>query len=254
MPRDQTPRQPSDPLLPRGPTESARIAVLVISIRPFRQRQGPHQVVGRQRQDPVAGRVGLRRRPVDPTEVRLVQYQPYDLQRREVEIQRSQRRVVRYVRTGTAPHEEAGGEIGVVSQPGLGIIAAVGPIEGVIAGPQDGVDGIVVGGREAVLGGEAVVDGDDQGREEGGHAEARFVERPRGCAEEDESTAVEVDDERELGGGGGGRRERGRTENADGGGGGAVEAAVIEEGGGAGRDGGERGETSEGAIWVGNDM
>lgn len=81
------------------------------------------------------------------------------------------------------------------------------------------------------------------------------MEWVRGSAEEDEAPAVEVDYEREFGGGGGG----GGTENANGGGVGAAEAAVLEKDGGAGivvggRDGGDRGMTSEGAIWVGDDM
>lgn len=83
------------------------------------------------------------------------------------------------------------------------------------------------------------------------------MERLRGSAEEYEASAVEVDDERELGGGGE-RGWRGRMKNANGCGDGSVEAAVIEEDSGVGievgEDGGERGETNEGVVWVEGDM
>jgi len=77
-------------------------------------------------------------------------------------------------------------------------------------GPEEGVEGVVVGGREAVFGAEAVVHGGDDGRERGGERGAEVVGDDGGGVEEDESAAVDVDDEGDFSGGGGCGRKRRR--------------------------------------------
>jgi len=98
---------------------------------------------------------------------------------------------------------------------GLGGVACLG------LGPEDGVEGVVVGGREAVFGAEAVVDGGDDGWKGGGEGGAGVVEDEGGGVVEDESAAVEVEEEGEFLGGG-----RVREEEAEGGVVGGVEGDV----------------------------
>jgi len=100
--------------------------------------------------------------------------------------------VVRDVRSGAASHEVTVGIVGVVSQPLLWLGFE----------PVERFEGVVVGGGESVFGGEAVVDGDDDGIGVFCEVYAGVVEEVRGGAEEDEAAAVEVKDEREVGGGG----------------------------------------------------
>lgn len=77
-----------------------------------------------------------------------------------------------------------------------------------------------------MLGGKAVLNGEDKGSEVSGQARAGLVEREGGGAEEDEATAVEVDDDGEEFGAG---RERVWLEGADEGSGGGVEWEVLGE-------------------------
>lgn len=98
----------------------------------------------------------------------------------------------RDVAAGAAAHEEAPGEVGVGGEPW---ICAGEGLEGLVPEPEEGVEGVVVGGREAVLRGEAVLDGEGDGGELGGEVGAGEVEEGGGGAEEDEAAAVEVEDD-----------------------------------------------------------
>jgi len=118
---------------------------------------------------------------------------------------------------GAASQEEALGEVHVVPEPGMGL----GWVTGLGLGPEEGVEGVVIGGREAVFGAEAVVHGGDDGWEGGGKRGAEVVGDDGGGVEEDESAAVDVDDEGEFLGG-----RRVREEEAEGGVGGGIERDV----------------------------
>lgn len=108
------------------------------------------------------------------------------------------------VAAGAAAHEEAAGEIGVGAEPGVG----GGGVHGLCAEPEEGVIGVMVSGGETLLGGKAIFDGEDKGRERGGEAGAGDVEGGRGGAKEDEATSMEVEDDGEgVGGWGRGSRE-----------------------------------------------
>lgn len=131
-------------------------------------------------------------------------------------------------------------------------IAARGAQPCLVADPHDRVHGVIVRGGEAVLGSKAVLDGEDEEAELVGQAGARVVERPGGCAEDDEAAAVEVEHHRELTviGGGDEHAEEGLL--------GWVQRDVPRPGvgGGGGGIGGsgdrrEVGGTGEGAIGVG---
>lgn len=149
------------------------------------------------------------------------------------------------VATGAGAHEEATGEVSAIAE---GEVAPA--IRRLVAEPEEGVEGIVVGGREAVLGGQAVVDGKYNGREGGSQASAGSVDGSGGGTEEDESAAVEVKDEGELGS----RRGLAGEEEAEGGAAGGIEREVLTEdcgiGGGQERD--EIG-SSEGAVGIEGD-
>lgn len=75
-----------------------------------------------------------------------------------------------------------------------------------VSDPLDRVYGVVVRRRETVLRRKAVVDGDDDGWKTRGQGNAGVVEDGGGRVVEDESAAVEVDDNGEFG-----RRGRGRV-------------------------------------------
>jgi len=64
------------------------------------------------------------------------------------------------------PHEKTPLKIAKFSQP----IIPLFPLPGLIADPQDRLDGVVVGGWKAVLRRQPVVHGDEHGRDRGGHA------------------------------------------------------------------------------------
>ena len=121
------------------------------------------------------------------------------------------------VSPGAASQEEALGEVHVVAEPGMGL----GWVTGLCLGPEEGFEGVVVGGREAVFGAESVVHGGDDGWEGGGEGGAEVVEDDGGGVVEDESAAVEVKDEGEFFGG-----RRVREEEAEGGVGGGIERDV----------------------------
>lgn len=89
------------------------------------------------------------------------------------------------VAAGAVASEEHGGEI-------RDEIAGIEPVED--------VDAVIVRGRESVLGGEAVVDGDDVGRDPAGDPAAEGVKGAGEGGVHDESAAVEVDYDGEGGG------------------------------------------------------
>jgi len=68
----------------------------------------------------------------------------------------------------------------------------LGRVTGLGLGPEEGIEGVVVGGREAVFGAEAVADGGDDCWKGGGDGGAGVVEDEGGGVVADESAAVEV--------------------------------------------------------------
>ena len=132
------------------------------------------------------------------------------------------------------------------------VAVALDPRVGLVVDPEEGVDGVVVGGREGVLGGEAVLDGDDEGGDLGGHANAGGVEEGGGGAEEDETASVVAKDDGEA-------RVvvvAGEVES-EGGVVGWVEGDVLGEdwwvsfaGGGGGQSGNRTGEAGDGSVLV----
>ncbi|PON37399.1 hypothetical protein PanWU01x14_320640, partial [Parasponia andersonii] len=117
----------------------------MVAIRALGQGQAPHQVVRHEGQDPVVDQPQLGPCPADTTEVRLVEYQPYDLHGREIiQIERTQARVVGDIGPRTAPHQETPREVGHPTQPRV-----VGAAPGHGGDPAEGFDGVVVGGGEA---------------------------------------------------------------------------------------------------------
>lgn len=99
---------------------------------------------------------------------------------------------------------------------------------------EERVHGVVVGGGEFVLRGEAVVDRDDcRGAEPAAEAAAERVEVADGRGEKREAAAVEVDDDGELGGGGVGREVDARAGGAD------VDVLGDDAGEGVGAGGGD---------------
>jgi len=154
---------------------------------------------------------------VGPTKIGNVHHDALDFKRREIAVECTERCEVGDVSPGAASHEEALGEVNVVAEPWMGLIR----VTGLGLGPEEGVEGIVVGGREAVFGAEAVVHGGDDGWKGGGEGSAGAVEDEGGGVVEDESAAVEVEEEGEFFGGG-----RVREKEAEGGVGGGVEGDV----------------------------
>lgn len=113
-----------------------------------------------------------------------------------------------------------------------------------------------------MFGSETVFDGQDESLEVSSHSIARFVKRKRRSAEEDEATAMEVDDEGEFSNGVLGKIVAGLEETEEGFGVGVerdvlgvsewrwVELVGAGDNGVCGRYGGESGEAGERAIWV----
>lgn len=124
------------------------------------------------------------------------------------------------VAAGACAHQVAARKIGITRD----------PIVGGGLGPQKRFHAVVVGGRETVLRREAVLYGDDEGWGGEGKGRTEVMEHGGGDTEEDETAAVRIDYERQLGGPGGGRVEGcAREEKADGGVGGGVDGDILRE-------------------------
>lgn len=129
-------------------------------------------------------------------------------------------------------------EICMLPEPG---VAARGAWPRLVADPLERVNGVFVRSGEAVLGGEPVLDGEDEDVELVGHAGARLMERRGRCAEDDESATVEVDHQRQLTAASSGGGEEHAEESLLGGVQGDVPRASGGGGGGGGVGGGDGG-------------
>lgn len=205
-----------EPLQPRHVhrVRAAHVRRPVVPVRPLRQEGLPANVRPGHRHQRRIHEPGLRFGPLRAPEEGLDQHQPHHPDSLEPLLLRPagpHRHVVRDVRPGAVPGEEALGDVGDPGQRG-----------GLVEEAED-VEAVVVLGGEPVLGGEAVVDGDDDGGELAGEATAHGVVGPGGRAEEAEAAAVEEDEDGEGGGGGAG--------GGGGGGGRGVEAEPEAAGG-----------------------
>ncbi|WVZ65216.1 hypothetical protein U9M48_014618 [Paspalum notatum var. saurae] len=112
--------------------------------------------------------------------------------------------VVRHVAAGAIAGKEEAGGVPVLREPL--VFRRRGPLE---SGP-----GVVVGGWDRVLGGEAVLDGDGQDAGRGGEGRDVAVVHPRDCGLDQEGAAVEEDEDGEfLGRGNAARTEAGKEES-----------------------------------------
>lgn len=124
------------------------------------------------------------------------------------------------VHSGTSsavPGHEAARKVAMFCEPGL----ARGPKESLLIEPEEAFEAVFVSSRERVLGGEAVIDGNNKSVDVGGQAAEVVVDGKDGGAEMKEGTTMEVEQNGELGGG------RGRQEEAEGGAKGGVKGDIF---------------------------
>ncbi|KAB8080027.1 hypothetical protein EE612_000361, partial [Oryza sativa] len=199
--------------LQAGALRAERVRHQVVPGRAHRQRHTPHLVchLDGQRGD-VGRRVGLRRRALHPGEERVDEDVPGEARRvdgRELPRGDASRDVVGQVGAGRQAGDERPREVGRLREPRIG----AGAERGLAAQPGDESCAVVDGRRETVLRGEAVLDGEHDGGELVGGAEAEAVADGLVQGAYAVATAVEVDEHGELtsivtGSGGGGRARR----------------------------------------------
>ncbi|XBI25848.1 hypothetical protein VPH35_050690 [Triticum aestivum] len=173
-----------------------RVGQRVVHARPHRQRHAPELVGHGGRQGHARRRVGLRCRAIGPGEERGEQDVPDDAHRGGGDFPRRDldRDVVGQVGTRRVAGEERPGEVGRLREPRVGAGAKL----GLAAQPGQERRAVVDGRWEAVLGGEAVLHGQHDGRDLGCGAEAERVEVGLRERAEAVAAAVEVHQHREL--------------------------------------------------------
>lgn len=193
-PDDQAPSQLSDQVLVRAPHHW--IAVAMVLIHPLGQREFPHEIQHRQRQQLVGRKSELGISPLNSSEHGLVHDDSGDLQR--VEMRGRGRSLESSEEGNVAAAADAvkvtAGEVAKILEPWV----AVG-IRHLGFDPEESVGGVVVLSREAALGGEAVVDRDGNSGDLGDKVGAVAVSNEVGSGVEDPAAVVKVNEDGETG-------------------------------------------------------
>ena len=184
----------------RGALRTERVRERMVPRGARGQRQPPCLVVPRQRQERAGRELRLGRRPLRPAEERAEHDVPGDAHRVEPggELARCRGEadgdVVDDVPARRVTGDEHPAEVSRLGEPGVPSRR----VDGLSAHPVHDGRRVVEGRGEAVLRCEAVVGGEDDGRELGGKAEAAGVEIGQREGAEDVAAAVEVDEHGQL--------------------------------------------------------